>query len=146
VRGLSLLLAHHHLADTLSMSFRNQACHETTPRLDVADMPPPPQLPSTPLTTAIGPLPPHPATALEGMVTDAEVGKVLDDAASVELTYQQAIDDKGTMGWVDDFIFNTRRTGGQNTEASVLKLYKVSTLCGWPRFVHAHCLLSGMAV
>ncbi|KAH9971973.1 hypothetical protein BGW80DRAFT_1253044 [Lactifluus volemus] len=84
---------------------------------------PPPQLPSTPLTTAIGPLPPHPATALEGMVTDAEAGKVLDDAASVELAYQQAINNEGTMGWVDNFIFNTRRPSGQSTEASVIKLY-----------------------
>jgi hypothetical protein len=31
------------------------------------------------------------------MVTDAEAGKVLDDAASVELAYQQAINDEGTM-------------------------------------------------
>jgi hypothetical protein len=79
------------------------------------------------------------------MVTDAEAGNVLDDAASVELAYQQAINDEGTMGWVDDFIFNTRRPSGQSTEASVIKLYKVSTLCGWLRLVHAHCLSSGMA-
>jgi hypothetical protein len=103
------------------MPFRDQASHKTTPHLNVADMPPPPQLPSMPL----GPLPPHPATALEGMVTDAEDEKVLDDVASVELAYQQAINDEGTMGWVDDFIFNTHCPSGQNTEASVIKLYKV---------------------
>jgi hypothetical protein len=88
---------------------------------------------------------------LEDMVsTDLEIETVLRDSASLELTFQQAIDgggddnddeeedkDKeegedeaneggGTMDWVDNFILNTRRKGGRQTETSVLKLYKVS--------------------
>jgi hypothetical protein len=81
------------------------------------------------------------------MAVDVEDETVLRDSALVELTYQQAIDGTGddddqgdegnaaqaedTMEWVDDYIYNTRRKGGQQTEASVLKLYNVSTLSGW---------------
>jgi hypothetical protein len=49
------------------------------------------------------------------------------------------------MGWVDAFIFNMRCNGGRQTEASVLKLYKVSTLRGSPWPLRAHRLASGMA-
>jgi hypothetical protein len=100
-------------------------------------------------------------------MTDTEVKTALCNSAAVELTYQRAIDGTGdkdnednednggkeddaarigdVMGWVDAFIFNTRRKGGQQMEASVLKLYKVSMLHGslWP--IHAHRLTSGMA-
>jgi hypothetical protein len=118
---------------------------------------------------AVDSLPPAPpATALEGTtMTDMEVETALRDSAAMELTYQRAIDGTGdednednedngseeddaarvgdTMGWVNAFIFNTHRKGGQQMEVSVLKLYKVSTLCGslWP--IHAHRLVSGMA-
>jgi hypothetical protein len=91
---------------------------------------------------------------LEDMTsTDLEVETALRDSASLELTFQQAIDGGGdddndegdddeeedqeegedeanegcgTMDWVDNFILNTRRKGGRQTETSVLKLYKVS--------------------
>jgi hypothetical protein len=107
-------------------------------------------------------LPAPPAMALEGMVmTDTEVKTMLHDSTAVELTYQQAIDGTGDednsskednathigdmMGWVNTFIFNTCHKGGWQMEALVLKLYKVSTLCGslWP--ICTHHLMSGMA-
>jgi hypothetical protein len=62
------------------------------------------------------------------MATDTEVEKVLDDAASVELTYQQAINDEGTIGWVDDFIFNTCHPGGQTQKHSITRLCQMKSL------------------
>jgi hypothetical protein len=85
---------------------------------------------------------------------DLEVETALRDSASLELTLQQAIDGGGTgeemdqevdeedqeeeddraneggsaMDWVDNFILNTRRKGGRQTETSVVKLYKVRTM------------------
>jgi hypothetical protein len=166
---------------TLFASIRNQgtARRKKTSRRDVSNASPPSQLTSTPRSsssTAVGSLPPFSATALEDMttVTDLEVETALRDSASVELTYQQAINGNGdddddddseddedeadldqgnegntecigdAMGWVDSFIFNTRRKGGRQTETSVIKLYKVSTLHGRPWFLHAHRLTSGM--
>ncbi|KAH8982068.1 hypothetical protein EDB92DRAFT_1804851, partial [Lactarius akahatsu] len=48
-----------------------------------------------------------------------------EDVGSME--HRAAADDD--MAWVDTFILNTRRTGGRQTETSVLKMYKASNCC-----------------
>jgi hypothetical protein len=45
-----------------------------------------------------------------------------EDAGS---TGHPAADDDDDMAWVDSFILKTRRSGGRQTETSVLKTYKV---------------------
>ncbi len=90
------------------------------------------------------------------MAGDEDLAGALQDTASVESSYQKAIDGEpdgagseedgedgedrrgdedagGTghhadddMAWVDTFILNARRKGGQQTEMSVRKTYDVS--------------------